>query len=65
MSISHVCNYSSLNACTWVAKESRPEVGYRMTLQSHDQTVGNAKDGRDDHYTPDCEFLIFIRTYLE
>lgn len=65
MSIGHVCDDGCWNACARFAKESRPEVGYWVTLEGHYHNVGNAKDGGDDCHAPDCEFLICVNTYLQ
>ena len=65
MGISHVRNNNCRHTCTRLAKKSRPEVGYWVTLEGHHQNVGDAKDGRHDYHTPDCDFLICFDAYLQ
>jgi hypothetical protein len=65
MPISHIRNDSCWHACTWLAKKSRPEVGYWVTLEDYHKNVSDAEAGRDDYHSPDGEFLISIHAYLQ
>jgi hypothetical protein len=65
MCISHVCNNSCRNATARLAKKSRPEVGYWVTLEGHQKNIGETEDGGDGDRRPNDEFLIYVLTYLQ
>jgi hypothetical protein len=66
MSISHIRDDRYRNTCTRLPiTESRPVVGYWLTLEDQYPKEGDTKDGSDDYHAPGREFLIFIHTYLQ